>query len=83
MKIQKHEGLQIDIQRLWNVKTEVMLRGATGTISKSLKKYLGNIQESTKSRSYRKHPYWALHTYFRIVLMQKYRTCEITLLKKN
>jgi hypothetical protein len=40
---------------------------ATVTISKSLRQYMGNIEENTKSRNYRKHPYWALHTYFRKV----------------
>jgi len=67
VKIKKHEDLTVDMQHSWNVKTEVMLviTGATVIILKSLRQYLGNIQESTKSRSYRKHPYWALNTYFR------------------
>jgi hypothetical protein len=41
---------------MWNVKTKVMLviTGATGTISKSFRKYLSNIPEQgTKSRNYR------------------------------
>jgi hypothetical protein len=35
----------IIIQRMWNVKTKVIpvIRGATGTISKSLRKYVSNI----------------------------------------
>ena len=37
----------------------------TGTVSLSFRKYLSNIPESMKSRNYRKHPYWAQHTYFR------------------
>jgi len=39
VKIQKLEGLTADMERLWNIKTEVMLViiGATDTISKSLK----------------------------------------------
>jgi hypothetical protein len=36
--------------------------GATGTISKSFGKYVNNIPG--KLGNYRKHPYWALHTYF-------------------
>jgi hypothetical protein len=36
----------IEIQRLWNVKTKVIpvITGATGTISKSSRKYVSNIQ---------------------------------------
>jgi hypothetical protein len=51
---------------MWNVKTKVIpvIIGATGTISKSFRKYVSNIQEITKLRNYRKQPYWALHTYF-------------------
>jgi hypothetical protein len=65
-KILKYEDLTIEIQRMWNVKTKVIpvIIGATGTISKSFRKYVSNIQEITKLRSYRKQPYWALHTYF-------------------
>jgi hypothetical protein len=45
------------------VKTKVIqvIIGATGTISKSFRKYLSNIVESTTSRNYRKQPYCALH----------------------
>jgi len=37
--------LTIEIQRMWNVKTKVtpVIIGATGTISKSFTKYVGNI----------------------------------------
>jgi len=40
-----YKGLTIEIQRMWNVKTKVkpVIIGATGTISKSLKKYVSNI----------------------------------------
>jgi len=50
---------------VWNVKTKVIpvIIGATGAILKSFRKYMSNIQENMKSRNYRKHPYWALHTY--------------------
>ena len=44
-KILQYEDLTIEIQCMWNVKTEVIpvIIGATGTISKSLRKYLSNV----------------------------------------
>jgi hypothetical protein len=44
-KILKYKDITIEIQRMWNVKTEVIpvIIGATGTISKSLRKYLSNV----------------------------------------
>ena len=44
-KILKYKDLTIEIQRMWNVKTNVIpvTMGATGTISKSFRKYLSNI----------------------------------------
>ena len=41
-KILKYKDLTIEIQRMWNVKTKVIpvIIGATGTISKSLRKYV-------------------------------------------
>jgi hypothetical protein len=44
-KILKCKDLTIEIQRMWNVKTNVipLIIGATGTISKSFKKYVSNI----------------------------------------
>jgi hypothetical protein len=43
-KILKYKDLTIEIQ-MWNVKTKVIpvIIGATGTISKSLTKYVSNI----------------------------------------
>jgi hypothetical protein len=51
---------------MWNVKARMIpvIIGATGTISKSFRKYVSSIQECTKSENYIKQPYWALHTYF-------------------
>ena len=48
-KILKYKDLTIEIQRMWNVKTKVIpvIIGATGTISKSLRKYVSNIQRKT------------------------------------
>ena len=44
-KILKYKVLTIEIQRMWNVKTKVIpvIIGATGTISKSFRKYVSNI----------------------------------------
>jgi hypothetical protein len=44
-KVIKYKDLIIEIQRMWNVKTKVMpvITGATGTISKSFRKYLSSI----------------------------------------
>jgi hypothetical protein len=44
-KILKHKDLITEIQRMWNVKTKVtpVIIGATGTISKSFRKYLSSI----------------------------------------
>jgi len=44
-KILKYKDLTLEIQRVWNVKTKVIpvIIGATGTISKSFRKYVSNI----------------------------------------
>jgi hypothetical protein len=44
-KILKYKDLIIEIQHMWNVKTKVtpVIIGATGTISKSFRKYLSSI----------------------------------------
>ena len=44
-KIIKYKDLAIEMQRMWNVKTKVIpvIIGATGTISKSFRKYVSNI----------------------------------------
>jgi enolase len=44
-KILKYKGLTIEIQGMWNVKAKVIpvIIGATGTISKSFRKYVSNI----------------------------------------
>jgi len=43
-KILKYEDLTTEIQRMWNVKIKVMpvTIGATGTVSKSFRKYVSN-----------------------------------------
>jgi hypothetical protein len=44
-KILKHKDLTTEIQRMWNVKARVIpvINGATGTISKSFRKYVSDI----------------------------------------
>jgi len=44
--ILKYKDLTVEIQRVWNVKTKVIpvIIGATGTVSKSFRKYVSNIQ---------------------------------------
>jgi len=44
-KILKYKHLTIAIQRMWNVKTKVIpvIKGVTGAISKSFRKYVSNI----------------------------------------
>ena len=42
----KYVDLQIECQRLWNKKVEVIpvIIGATGVVDKNIKKYVGRIQ---------------------------------------
>ena len=49
-KILKYKDLTKDIQRMWKVKTRVIpvIIGTTGTISKSFRKYISNVQETIK-----------------------------------
>jgi len=65
-KILKYKDLTIEIQRMWNVKAKVIpvITGATGTISKSFRKYVNNIPGNHDVRELQKKPYWAPHTYF-------------------
>jgi hypothetical protein len=44
-KIIKYKDITIEIRRLWNVKTKVIpvIIGATGTTSKSFRKYASNV----------------------------------------
>ena len=48
-KIVKYKELTIEIQRMWNVKI-----GATGTISKSFRKYVSNIPENHEVKELQK-----------------------------
>jgi hypothetical protein len=55
----KYKDVTLDIQRKLNVKTRVIpaIIGATGTISKSLRKYVSTIPGNHELRNYRKLPY--------------------------
>jgi hypothetical protein len=55
-KILKYKDLTIEIQRMWNVKTRVIpvIIGATGTISKSFRKYVSTIPENHEFKELQK-----------------------------
>jgi hypothetical protein len=55
-KILKYKDLTKEIQRMWNVKTNVIpvIIGATGTISKSFRKYVSNILGNHKVKELQK-----------------------------
>jgi hypothetical protein len=55
-KFLKYKELTIKIQRMWNVKTKVIpvTIGATGTISRSFKKYVSNITENHEIKELQK-----------------------------
>jgi len=55
-KILKYKDLTIEIKRMWNVKTKVIpvIIGATGTISKSLRKYVSNIPGNHEDKELQK-----------------------------
>jgi hypothetical protein len=51
-----YKDLTIEIQRMWNVKTNVIpvITGTTGTISKSFRKYLSNITGNHETKELQK-----------------------------
>jgi hypothetical protein len=51
-----YKDLTIEIKRMWNVKTRVIpvIIGATGTISKSFRKYVSNIPGNHEARELQK-----------------------------
>jgi hypothetical protein len=55
-KILKYKDLTIEIQRMWNVKTRVIpvVIGATGTVSKSFRKYVSDIPGNRDVRELQK-----------------------------
>ena len=54
--ILKYKDLTVETQRMWNVKTKVIpvIIGATGTISKSFRKYVSNIPEKHEVKELQK-----------------------------
>ena len=73
-KILKYKDLAIEIQHIWNVKTKVMpvIIGATGTISKSFRKYVSNIPGKHEVKELQKTAILGTAHILRKVLMQKY-----------
>ena len=66
-KILIYKDLTTEIQRIWNVKTKVLpvIIGATGTTSKSFRKYVSNIPGKHEVKELQKTAILgALHTYF-------------------
>jgi hypothetical protein len=55
-KILKYKDLTTEIQRMWNVKARVIpvIIGATGTISKSFRKYVSDIPGNRDVRELQK-----------------------------
>ena len=55
-RILKYKDLTIEIQRMWKVKTRVIpvIIGASGTVSKSFRKYISNIPENHEVKELQK-----------------------------
>jgi hypothetical protein len=70
-KILKYKDLTIEIQRMWNVKTRVIpvKTGATGTISKSFRKYVSDIPGNHDVKELQKTAILGTAHIFRKVLM--------------
>ena len=70
-KILKCKDLTIEIQCMWNVKTNVtpVIIGTTGTISKSFRKYLSNIPVIHEVKQLQKRAILATAHILRKVLM--------------
>jgi len=70
-KFLKYKDLTIEIQRMWNVKIKVIpvIVGATGTISKSFRKYVSNIPGKHKLKELQKTAIMGTAHILRKVLM--------------
>jgi uncharacterized protein YycO len=81
-KILKYEDLTVEIHRMWNVKAKAttVIRGATGTIAKSLRQYLSNITGKHEIKEIQKTAI-SDHTYYGNCCCKrtKHFTGEITL----
>jgi len=73
-KILKYKDLTTEIQRMWNRKTKVIpvIIGATGTISKSFRKYVSNIPGKHEVKVLQKTATLGTAHILRKVLMLKY-----------
>jgi hypothetical protein len=69
-KFLKYKDLTMEIQCTWNVKTKVIpvIIGATGTISKSFRKYVSNIPGNHKVKELQKTAILGTAHIFRKVL---------------
>jgi hypothetical protein len=69
-KILKYKDLTTETQRMWNVKARVIpvITGATGTISKSFRKYVSNIPGNHDIRELQKTAVWGTAHILREVL---------------
>jgi len=65
--ILKYKDLIIEIQCICNVEAKVipLITEVTGTISKSLRHYLCNIQGKHEIKEMQKQQHWGLHTNYR------------------
>jgi hypothetical protein len=70
-KILKYKDLTKEIQRMWNVKTRVIpvISGATGTISKSFRKYVSTIPGNNEVKELQKTAILGTAQLLRKVLM--------------
>jgi hypothetical protein len=77
-KILKYEDLTIEIEHMWNVKTRVIpvIIGATGTISKSFRKYVSSIPGNHEVRELQKTAIVDTAHILRKVLTQKHSTAN-------
>jgi hypothetical protein len=73
-KILKYKDLTTEIQRMWNVKTKVIpvIIGATGTISKSFRKYVSNITGNHEVKKLQKTAILGTAHILREVITQRY-----------
>jgi hypothetical protein len=73
-KILKYKDLTIEIQLMWNVKIKVIpvVIGATGTISKSFKKYVSNIPRNHEVKKLQKTAILGTAHILRKVLTYRY-----------
>jgi len=70
-KVLKYKDLTIEIRRMWNEKPKVIpvIIGATGTVSKSFRKYVSNIPGKHKVRELQKTAILGTARILRKVLM--------------